>query len=81
MSWILLENLYDETKRTIAFMKINSKLKKEISNLKYQIEQLEKLKEIQDIQKIIQERDYYKKKCIDYEIYGIGKSIKSDTSD
>jgi len=71
MTWLLFEHLSEESKDNNKLHNTINELDKEISNLKYQIEQLENLKEIQDIQKIIQERDYYKKKWNDFEIYGI----------
>ena len=81
MTWILFEQLAQESKDNNKLRNSRKELYNQISNLKYQIEQLQNLKEIQDIQKIIQERDYYKKKWNDYKYYGIGKSIKFDTSD
>ena len=46
----------------------SKKIKGELQN---EIEYYDELKKIQDIDKIIQERDYYKKKCKDFENYGI----------
>lgn len=71
MTWCLFEQLYDENKINIELNNTIKKLDTEISILQNTIKRLEEIKEIKDIEKIIQERDYYKKKWNDYEFYNI----------
>ncbi len=77
MIYILMEQIYYSRNNLITnankikkLKKQNEELQLQIDTLKYQIEELEKLKH-KDILKIIQERDYYKKKWNDFKYYGI----------
>lgn len=73
MTWLLFEHLSEESIDNIKLRNDIKILDDKISSLQYQIEELQK---ITDIQKIIQERDYYKNKWNSYEFYGIGKIQK-----
>jgi len=78
MIYILMEQIYFSRKnKENDVKKINKKkakiqeLQNEIEQLQNEIEHYDELKKIQDIDKIIQERDYYKNKCDNFENYGI----------
>ena len=78
MTYILMEQIYFSRNNKLNDVKKINKQKAKIQELQNQVEQLQneieyydELKKIQDIDKIIQERDYYKKKCKDFENYKI----------
>lgn len=78
MTYILMEQIYFSRNNKLNDVKKIKKLKEEIQEVQNQVEQLQneiehydELKKIQDIDKIIQERDYYKKKCNDFQDYKI----------
>lgn len=78
MIYILMEQIYFSRNNRQEYITRIKKLKQKNEELQNQIEQLQnqinyydELKKIKDIDKIIQERDYYKKKCKDFEFYGI----------
>tara|TARA_R110000744_G_C19247543_1_gene549895 strand:+ start:475 stop:921 length:447 start_codon:yes stop_codon:yes gene_type:complete len=71
MTWLLFEHLAEESIDNVNLCNDIKILDNKISALQYQIEELQKIQKITDIQKIIQQRDYYKEKCRNFEIYGI----------